>query len=84
MQPMRVRVLYFAVLRDIAGTSAADMDLPAGTRAADLWERLRSQHHELSEYRQPPLVAVNEEYVVASHALSEGDEVAFIPPVAGG
>lgn len=84
MQAMRVRVLYFAVLRDIAGTSSADVELPAGARAQDLWERLRSQHEALSGYRQPPMVAVNEEYVQAAHTLREGDEVAFIPPVAGG
>ena len=84
MRTMRVRVLYFAILRDIAGTSTADVDVPAGARAADLWERLRSQHEELSAYRQPPMIAVNEEYVPAEHRLRDGDEVAFIPPVAGG
>jgi molybdopterin synthase catalytic subunit len=81
---VRVRLLYFAVLRDIAGTSAADLELPSGSRAVDVWERLRATHRELAEYRQPPMVAVNEEYVVPEHALSDGDELAFIPPVAGG
>ena len=81
---MRVRLLYFAVLRDIAGTSAADVELPSGARAADVWERLRAEHRELSDYRQPPMVAVNEEYVEPDQVLRDGDELAFIPPVAGG
>ena len=81
---MRVRLLYFAVLRDIAGTSAENLELPSGSRAVDVWERLRSTHRELAAYRLPPMVAVNEEYVEAERALRDGDELAFIPPVAGG
>jgi len=80
---VRVRLLYFAVLRDIAGTNAAELDLPAGARAADVWQRLRNEHHELSAYVQPPMVAVNEEYVAAEHVLRDGDELAFIPVVEG-
>jgi molybdopterin converting factor subunit 1 len=81
---VKVRLLYFAVLRDIAGSSAAEIELPAGARAVDVWERLRAEHRELADYRRPPMVAVNEEYVAADQILSEGDELAFIPPVAGG
>lgn len=60
------------------------MDLPAGTRAADVWQRLRAQHRELTGYQKPPMVAVNEEYVSPEQLLHDGDELAFIPPVAGG
>lgn len=81
---MRVRLLYFAVLRDIAGTSTADIELPDGARAADVWEQLRGRHRELAGYKQPPMVAVNEEYVGPQQILRDGDELAFIPPVAGG
>jgi molybdopterin converting factor subunit 1 len=84
MPAVRVRLLYFAVLRDIAGTSAAEVELPDGTRAVDVWEGLRSKHRELTGYRQPPLVAINEEYADAGQMLRDGDELAFIPPVAGG
>ena len=84
MRRMRVRLLYFAVLRDITGTSESIVDVPAGTRAADVWNRLRKQHRELDRYEQPPMIAVNEEYVTPEQALRDGDELAFIPPVAGG
>jgi molybdopterin converting factor subunit 1 len=84
MRAVRVRLLYFAVLRDIVGASGAEVDLPEGARAADVWERLRAQHRELASYHQPPMVAVNEEYVAADQMLRDGDELAFIPPVAGG
>jgi molybdopterin synthase sulfur carrier subunit len=84
MRAMRVRLLYFAVLRDITGKSEAVMDVPDGTRAADVWHRLRQQHQELAGYEKPPLAALNEVYVTAEAPLHDGDELAFIPPVAGG
>ena len=84
MRAVQVRLLYFAVLRDIAGKREATIDLPAGTRATDVWQRLREEYRELADYRQPPLIAVNEEYVEADQLLRDGDELAFSPPVAGG
>jgi len=45
---------------------------------------LRRDHRELSGYEQPPLTAINESYAAADSVLRDGDELAFIPPVAGG
>ena len=77
-------MLYFAVLRDIIGKSEADVTIPEGSRAADVWQMLRRDHRELSGYEQPPLTAINESYAAADSVLRDGDELAFIPPVAGG
>ena len=81
---MKVRLLYFAVLRDITGKSEEVIELPDGTRAQEIWNRLRSRHNQLAGYERPPMTAVNESYVSADEQLRDGDEVAFIPPVAGG
>ncbi len=81
---MNVRLLYFAVLRDITGTGDAVMSLKEGTRASDVWQSLRGQYAQLADYRQPPMIAVNETYATPETVLHEGDELAFIPPVAGG
>jgi molybdopterin converting factor subunit 1 len=81
---MKVRLLYFAVLRDITGISEEVIELPDGTRAQEIWNRLRSRHDQLAGYERPPMTAVNESYVSADELLRDGDEVAFIPPVAGG
>lgn len=81
---MRVRLLYFAVLRDITGKSEEILELPDGARAQEIWNRLRSRHDQLAGYDKPPMTAVNESYVSADQLLRDGDEVAFIPPVAGG
>jgi len=81
---MRVRLLYFAVLRDITGKSEEVLELPEGTRALEVWSRLRRDHNQPAGYEKPPMTAVNESYVPADQLLRDGDEVAFIPPVAGG
>ena len=80
---MKVKLLYFAVLRDIAGKRDDVIELPEGTRAADVWQRFREQHRELRDYAQP-MTAINESYADADQVLRDGDELAFIPPVAGG
>jgi molybdopterin converting factor subunit 1 len=81
---MKIRLLFFAVLRDIAGRDEKVIDVPEGTRAGDVWLSLRDRHPELRDYIQPPMIAVNESYVGAEEPLRDGDELAFIPPVAGG
>jgi molybdopterin converting factor subunit 1 len=76
---VKVTVRLFAGLRERAGTAERELDLPEGSRAVDAW-------NELDLGAEPPglLLAVNRGYVEHDHELSEGDEVAFIPPVSGG
>lgn len=81
---MKVRLLYFAVLRDITGTTESNLDLPEGSSAADVWQTLRTQYAKLADYTQPPMIAINETYAAPDSLLRDGDELAFIPPVAGG
>ena len=81
---MRVRLLYFAVLRDIIGAPDAEVTLPSGARPRDVWNTLRAEHRELAAYSDPPLAAINETYASPDAELHDGDELAFIPPVAGG
>jgi len=81
---LKIKLLFFAVLRDIAGRGEDVIELPDGARAGDVWQRLRDEHYTLRDYVQPPMIAVNESYVSADEPLHDGDELAFIPPVAGG
>ena len=81
---MKVRLLYFAVLRDITGRSEAEMSLREGTKVFEVWQSLREQYSQLADYRKPPMIAVNETYAGPDTVLRDGDELAFIPPVAGG
>ncbi len=81
---MKVRVKFFAMLRERAGTADALQDLPEGSTVNDLWDALRREHAGLAGLDLRLLYAVNSEYVVLDHRLADGDEVAFIPPVSGG
>jgi molybdopterin converting factor subunit 1 len=81
---MRVNLLYFASFRDAAGVSEQVRELPGGTRVRELWETVASENPRLAAYPAMPPAAVNREYVSADTVLSDGDEVAFLPPVAGG
>ncbi len=81
---MKVRMLLFAVLRDIVGTDERELEVAEGVRALDLWNDLRAAHPQIAHYERPPFTAVNQDYVQPETVLREGDEVAFIPPVSGG
>jgi len=80
---MTVRVLLFASYADALGASEVALDLPAGARVADVLARVRTL---AAGKRIPdkPLIAVNQKYARDDQTVSESDEVAIIPPVAGG
>ena len=84
MRRMKVRLLFFAVLRDIAGSDERELAVDEGTTAREVWESLRRTYAKLADYTQPPMIAINESYAAPDAVLRDGDELAFIPPVAGG
>lgn len=81
---MTVRVLYFASFREAAGRDEEARNLPEGARVRDLWEELARALPLFSRFPAMPAAAVNREYADGDRALTDGDEVAFLPPVAGG
>lgn len=81
---MIVRSLFFAQYREFAGADELRVELPPGASVADLVAALRGRANGLSSLPAAPLVAVNMDYAPLATKLSDGDEVAFIPPVAGG
>ena len=80
---MTVRVLLFASYADALGSPELSLDLPEGSRVSDVVERLRLLPG-ADRLPPAPLVAVNAAYAAAGAVLGPGDEVAIIPPVAGG
>jgi molybdopterin converting factor subunit 1 len=80
---MTVRVLLFASYADALGASEIEVDVPNGARVGDVLERVKSL---ASGKRIPakPMLAVNQRYARADQPVSATDEVAIIPPVAGG
>lgn len=81
---MRVKLILLASYRDLAGLSELEIELPAGASAADAVAVLRAQSADAGALPARPVVAVNLEYASLDERLSDGDELALLPPVAGG
>lgn len=81
---MHIRALFFAAYRDAVGASSLEVDLPDGSTVSELVRRLRDRGDPFDRLPSEPAVAVNRSYSAEDRPLSAGDEVAFIPPVAGG
>ncbi len=84
MAALRIHLLFFAVYRDLAGTSELQLELPAGATAGSAVAQLRARGGALARLPAEPVVAVNREYAPLATPLSDGDELALLPPVAGG
>ena len=80
----KVKVLFFATLRDRAGMRQTELDLSEGATVADLKAHLVERYPTLAESMPTVLVAVDHEYAFDDAVISEGAEVALFPPVSGG
>lgn len=81
---MKVRVKFFAILRERAGTSEVEKEIAAGSTVTDLWRQLQKDYPKLDVPGIRLLYAVNRDYVNMDQKLNDRDEVVFIPPVSGG
>jgi sulfur-carrier protein len=81
---MRVTIRLFARLREIAGASELERDVPDGSTLAMVWDTLAREFPEMAPYRRSISGAVNADYARLDAKVASGDEVAFLPPVSGG
>lgn len=79
-----VRVLFFASLADLMGERRRTVNLPAGAAISDALNNLANDVPELASRAPHVSFALNEAFVSADTPLSDGDELALIPPVSGG
>lgn len=77
---MTITVKFFASLRETLKRDTLSVDVTDAATAADVW-RIATDNH---EFPNNTLIAINMEYADAEHAVQDGDEVAFFPPVTGG
>ncbi len=82
--PVEIRTLFFASYKELLGTGELQVDLPEGATVSDLVSALRSRGGAFTVLPTAPAVALNMTYTDPTSLLSDGDEVALIPPVAGG
>jgi len=81
---MRVRVLFFGVLKDLAGKSSDVLELPDGTAVRDVLAHYSSEFPRMRDALASIAVAVNQEYAGPDVVLKSDDEVGLLPPVSGG
>ena len=77
-------VRLFARLRDLAGSGELVRDVEAPATVQSVWRALVTEMPALRDYERTMSVAVNADYSRMSAPVSDGDEVAFLPPVSGG
>ena len=81
---MRIQILYFAVLRERVGSGRETIELPAGADVRAARAAIAERHPEIATLLPRVQTAVNRTQAKETTPLSDGDEVALLPPVAGG
>ena len=81
---MDLDVLFFASYSELVGVSRLTVTLPEGGTVCDLVRVVRTSGEPFERLPEHPAVAVNRAVVPHGEVLALGDEIAFLPPVAGG
>jgi molybdopterin synthase catalytic subunit len=81
---MRVKVLFFGMLKDIVGRVEEQVEVAADARLSTVFDHYAGEFPRLRDMAGSIVIARNQEFSKLNAALAEGDEVAFLPPVSGG
>jgi molybdopterin converting factor small subunit len=81
---MRVQVLFFGLLKDLAGRHSEWLELPEGATLADLLQHYELEMPNLQGLMPSIALSVNQQYAGPGTVLGQNDEVALLPPVSGG
>ena len=85
IQPaIRVAIKLFAQYAELVGLPQVEIELPQGATVADAVAALRSQVPAAAQLPEHPLAARNLTHVLPTQPLADGDELALLPPLAGG
>jgi molybdopterin converting factor subunit 1 len=80
----RVKLLFFATLRDRAGTKSMELDIPANLTVQGLKDKISSEYPNLRESMSSVLITINREYALDDAVIPSNAELAMFPPVSGG
>ena len=79
-----VKLLFFATLRDRAGTRSMELDVPLDLTIQGLKEKISREYPNLKESMKSVLITINREYAFDEAVIPQNAEVAMFPPVSGG
>jgi molybdopterin converting factor subunit 1 len=80
----RVKLLFFATLRDRAGTRSMELEIPANLTVQGLKDKLSSEYPNLKDSMSSVLITINREYAFDEAVIPPNAELAMFPPVSGG
>lgn len=81
---VRVKVLLFATYADYAGRERIELTVPPPATVADVLQVLRSGVPGAERIPERPLAALNRSHAPLDATVADGDELALLPPLAGG
>jgi MoaE-MoaD fusion protein len=81
---VRIQVLFFGRLKDLVGRAQDQLDLDGPAGLETVWSYYERQFPALAELRPSVVFAKNQQFSRGQELLTDGDEVAFLPPVSGG
>jgi molybdopterin converting factor small subunit len=81
---MKVHVYFFAQLRDVTGLSELDLELQPDATVAELLADIYQLKPALRAHDRTLLIGSGVDFVERDHALTDGEEIAIMPPVQGG
>lgn len=80
----RVKLLFFATLRDRAGTKSMELDVPDDLTIQGLKDKISAEFPTLRESMSSVLITINREYAFDEAVIPQNAELAMFPPVSGG
>ncbi len=80
----KVKILFFATLRDYVGMKSVELEIPVGITIGTLTDILVKKYPHLEKVKESMVVAINREYAARDLIVPEKAEIAFFPPVSGG
>jgi molybdopterin converting factor subunit 1 len=80
----RVKLLFFATLRDRAGTRSMELDIPSDLTVQGLKDKISDDYPNLRESMSSVLITINREYAFDDAVIPANAELAMFPPVSGG
>ena len=79
-----IKILFFATLRDRAGTKSFETDIPHSTTVRDLKSIVVEAYPGLKETMDTVVISINREFAFDESLIPDGAEIAMFPPVSGG
>lgn len=80
----RVKILFFATLRDRAGTKSTELEIPSELTVQGLKDLVVDEYPGLKETMDTVVISINREFAFEDSIVPENAEVAMFPPVSGG